>query len=583
MIKGLAKCVREYKGDTILAPLLVGLETGLEVLLPLIMAGLIDKGIDQGNMSVIAKYGMILLAISFCSLAAGIVAGRKAAFASAGFAKNLRHDIFYNVQNFSFSNIDKFSTGSIVTRLTTDINNVQMAFQMIIRAAFRAPLMLIFSLSAAFSINKSLSLVFVLVVPIMVISLCLIMAATFKVFDKMFKTYDKLNNRTQENLHGIRVVKSFVRENHETELFKSVSEKIYKYATRGEKNIAFNMPVLQFCMYVCILVISWFGARVIVSSGGNADIGLSTGELMSLLTYVMQVLMSLLFLSMIFVMITMAKSSAERIFQILTEESDLTNGEHPVYEVKDGSIEFENVDFSYFKDENKNVLNNVNLKIDSGETIGIIGSTGSSKSTLVQMIPRLYDVTAGSVKVGGVDVREYDLETLRNQVAMVLQKNVLFSGTIADNLRWGNENATEEELQRVCDLAQASEFISKKEDGINSVIEQGGSNVSGGQKQRLTIARALLKKPKILILDDSTSAVDTKTDSLIRKAFRQEIPDTTKLIIAQRISSVQDADRILVLDDGNIAAFGKHDELLEKSEVYREIYDSQMKGGLSDE
>ncbi len=426
MIKGLAKCVREYKGDTILAPLLVGLETGLEVLLPLIMAGLIDKGIDQGNMSVIAKYGMILLAISFCSLAAGIVAGRKAAFASAGFAKNLRHDIFYNVQNFSFSNIDKFSTGSIVTRLTTDINNVQMAFQMIIRAAFRAPLMLIFSLSAAFSINKSLSLVFVLVVPIMVISLCLIMAATFKVFDKMFKTYDKLNNRTQENLHGIRVVKSFVRENHETELFKSVSEKIYKYATRGEKNIAFNMPVLHFCMYVCILVISWFGARVIVSSGGNADIGLSTGELMSLLTYVMQVLMSLLFLSMIFVMITMAKSSAERIFQILTEESDLTNGEHPVYEVKDGSIEFENVDFSYFKDENKNVLNNVNLKIDSGETIGIIGSTGSSKSTLVQMIPRLYDVTAGSVKVGGVDVREYDLETLRNQVAMVLQKKCSF-------------------------------------------------------------------------------------------------------------------------------------------------------------
>lgn len=580
MIKKLAKCVREYKRDAILTPICVGGETALEVLIPLIMAGLIDYGIDKGNMGVIAKYGVILLVVSFCSLAMGIIAGRTAAFASAGFAKNLRHDMFYNVQKFSFSNIDSFSTGSIITRLTTDINSVQMAFQMIIRGAFRAPMMLIFSLGAAFSIHKGLSLVFLCVIPVMVIALGIIMVSTFSIFDKMFKTYDKLNGRTQENLHGIRVVKSFVRENHETDLFKEVSEKIYKLATRAEKNLAFNMPILQFCMYVCLLTISWFGARIIVSTGGTV---LTTGQLMSLLTYVMQVLISLLFLSMIFVMMTMAKASADRICEILSAESDLTNCENPVFEVKDGSITFEDVDFSYYRDENKNVLHKINLHINEGETVGIIGPTGSSKSTLVQMIPRLYDVTAGSVKVGGVDVREYDIETLRNEVAMVLQKNVLFSGTIASNLRWGNAEASDEEVMRACELSQAKEFVDKKEAGINSTIEQGGANVSGGQRQRLTIARALLKKPKILILDDSTSAVDTKTDSLIRKAFREEIPNTTKLIIAQRISSVQDADRILVIDDGKIVAFDVHDELLKSCSVYREIYDSQMKGGLGDE
>lgn len=583
MLKRLAKCVREYKRDAILTPVCVGFESGLEVLIPLIMARVIDEGINQADMSVIVKYGIILLVVAACSLWMGIAAGKFAASASAGFAKNMRHDMFYNVQNFSFSNIDKFSTGSIITRLTTDINSVQMAFQMIIRAGMRSPMMLIFSLCAAFTINHKLSLVFLGVVPIMAIALAIIMKSTFGIFEKMFKTYDRLNGRTQENLHGQRVVKSFVREDFETEKFCEISSEIYGFATKAEKIIAFNAPVMQFCIYACLLLISWFGAKIIVATGGSAELGLSTGELMSMLTYVMQILMALMMFSMIFVMMTLAVPSGERICEILDEKSDIVNPENPITEVPDGSITFENVDFSYYKDENKNVLKHVNLEIHSGETVGIIGGTGSSKSTLVQLIPRLYDVTGGTVRVGGIDVRDYDIEALREEVAMVLQKNELFGGTIASNLRWGDFDATDEELMKACDLAQASEFVNAKEGGLEATIEQGGTNVSGGQKQRLTIARALLKKPKILILDDSTSAVDTHTDGLIRQAFREEIPNTTKLIIAQRISSVQDADRVLVLDDGQIVAFGPHDELMQTCDIYREIYESQLKGGLGDE
>lgn len=583
MIKRLAGCIREYKRVTILTPIAVAFECLFEVLIPLVMAGLIDYGIDRGDMGTIVKYGVILFVFAMLALVAGVAAGRTAASASAGFAKNLRHDMFYNVQTFSFANIDKFSTGSIVTRLTTDINNVQMAFQMIIRGAVRSPLMLIFSLCAAFSINAKLSLIFLAAIPFMAIALGIIMKSTFPVFEKMFKFYDQLNNRVGENLHGIRVVKIFVREKFEIENFNETSKKIYDLGSHAERILAFNGPVMQSCVYGCLLFISWFGARAIVASGGDPDLGMSTGQLMSLLTYVMQILMALMILSMIFVMMTMAKASAERISEILDEETTLKNPEDPCYEVADGSISFRDVEFSYSDDSSKNVLHRINLDIPSGQTVGIIGGTGSSKSTLVQLIPRLYDVTGGSLLVGGKDVRSYDIETLRDSVAMVLQKNELFSGTIASNLRWGDANASEEELRRACELAQAEEFVSKMEAGYDTEIEQGGTNVSGGQKQRLTIARALLKKPKILILDDSTSAVDTHTDSLIRQAFREEIPDTTKLIIAQRISSVQDADTIIVLDDGNILAKGTHDELLASCDVYREIYESQMKGGLGDE
>ncbi len=583
MILRLAKCIREYKKDAIITPILVAVECAFEVLIPLIMAKLIDYGIDSGDMNAIRKYGIILLLAAVISLAGGVGAGMTAANASAGFAKNLRRDMFYNVQTFSFANIDKFSTGSIITRLTTDISNVQMAFQMIIRGAARAPLMLIFSLAAAFTINAKLAMVFLATVPFMAIALAIIMKKTFPVFEKMFKTYDGLNNRVGENLHGIRVVKIFVQENSEIKRFKDTSETIFKLGSRAEKNIAYNLPVMQACVYFSLLFISWFGARAIVASGGDPVMGMSTGQLMSMLSYVVQIMMALMFISMIFVMVTIAKTSADRICELLDEKSTLTNGENPVFEIPDGSISFKNVAFSYYDDENKLALRNITVNIESGETIGIIGGTGSGKSSFVQLIPRLYDVTGGSVEVGGRDVREYDIESLRSEVAMVLQKNELFSGTVRSNLLWGDANATDEEIRRACELAQAEEFVSRMPQGVDTPIEQGGTNVSGGQKQRLTIARALLRKPKILILDDSTSAVDTGTDALIRKAFREEIPNTTKLIIAQRISSVQDADRIIVMDDGCINAVGTHDELLEKCEIYREIFESQTKGGIGDE
>lgn len=574
MIKRLAACVRQYKKDSILTPLYVTMEVVLEVIIPLLMARLIDFGIDGGSMSYIVKMGVALVVAAIISLIFGALSGRSAAIASAGFAKNLRHDMFYNVQGFSFSNIDKFSTASIVTRLTTDITNIQNAYQMIIRIAVRCPVMLIFSLIMAFSINHQLSLIFLACIPILGVGLYLIMSKAHPIFERVFKTYDKLNNVVQENLRGIRVVKSFVREDYEKEKFGTISEDIYSDFSKAEKTLAYNMPLMQFCVFASMLLISWFGARLIVGST------MTTGELMSLITYTMQILMSLMMLSMVFVMITISRASAERIVEVLNEESDLHNPKHPVYEVKDGAIRFDNVEFSYKKGSGKPCLKGINLTINAGETVGIIGGTGSSKSSLVQLIPRLYDVTEGSVSVGGVDVRDYNIETLRNEVAMVLQKNVLFSGTIKENLRWGNENATDEELVHACKLAQADGFITQFPDGYDTYIEQGGTNVSGGQKQRLCIARALLKKPKILILDDSTSAVDTQTDAQIRQAMRDEIPGTTKLIIAQRISSIEDADKIIVLDEGEINAVGTHEELLETNEIYREVYTSQQKGEL---
>lgn len=579
MIKKLASQIKEYKKTAAVTPVLVLLEVVMEILIPLIMAELIDNGIDGGSMPQIIKYGIMLIVAAVLALIFGIAAGRTAAVASAGFAKNLRGAMYDHVQEFSFANIDKFSTASIVTRLTTDVTNVQMAFQMCIRIAARAPGMLIFALIASFGIDAQLSLVFLGVLPILGIGLYILIRAVYPIFNRVFKTYDKLNNVVQENLYGIRVVKSYNRQDHEVEKFKKTSGKIYQDFSKAEKIMAFNMPLMQFCMYLSMILISWFGARAIVASGNDAAIGLSTGELISLITYIMQILMSLLMISMIFVMLTMARASGDRIAELLDEESNLHDPENPVYDVKDGSIDFDNVHFSYGKSKNKEVLNDINLHIESGQTVGIIGATGSAKSSLVQLIPRLYDVTSGSLKVGGTDVKDYHIESLRNQVSMVLQKNTLFSGTIAENLRWGNENATDEELRHACKLACADEFIDKFEDGYETYIEQGGSNVSGGQKQRLCIARALLKKPKILILDDSTSAVDMKTDAMIRQAFSTEIPDTTKIIIAQRIASVQDADQIVVLDDGKIADVGNHQQLMKNSEIYREVYESQNKGG----
>ena len=583
MMKILFRSIREYKKQSLQAPILVALEVVMEVIIPLLMANLIDFGIEKGDMGYIWKMGLGLLVAALLSLFFGVAAGKAAAYASAGFAKNLRQDMYYNVQNFSFANIDKFSTSSLVTRLTTDVTNVQNAYQMVIRMAIRSPFMLIFSLFCAFQVDAELSLIFVGSIPILGIGLYLIMTRVHPIFKRVFKTYDKLNNVVQENLHGIRVVKSFVREDYEREKFGKISTQIYEDFSKAEKMLAFNMPLMQFCVYACLLLLSWFGAKAIVACGGDPATGLSTGELMSLITYTMQILMSLMMLSMVFVMIVMSKASAERIAEVLTEESSLKNGENPVMEVPDGSIEFEHVSFAYSEKAHKKCLDDIDLKIASGETIGIIGGTGSSKSTLVQLIPRLYDVTEGDLKVGGMDVRDYDLETLRDNVAMVLQKNELFSGTIKENLRWGNEHATDEELIHACKLAQADDFVSAFPDGYDTYIEQGGTNVSGGQKQRLCIARALLKKPKILILDDSTSAVDTKTDAMIRKAFLEEIPDTTKIIIAQRVSSVQDADRIVVLDDGKISGIGTHEELLRDNEIYREVYESQQKGGGKDE
>ena len=573
MIKRLLKSVREFKKDALLTPFFVVLEVVMEVIIPLVMALLIDKGIDGQDMAAIWKYGIILVLCAMLALVFGAAAGTFAARASTGFARNLRHDMYYNVQNFSFSNIDKFSTGSIVTRLTTDVTNVQNAFQMCTRIAVRCPVMLVFALFMAMKINSRMALVFLAVLPILAIGMGILMKVVGPVFERAFKIYDRMNTVVQENVRGIRVVKTYVREDHETEKFEGVSGMLYRTFSKAQKTMAGVMPLMQFCMYACMLLISWFGARLIV--GGS----MTTGELTSMFSYAMQILMSLMMVAMVFVMITMAKASAERVAEILDEQPDLHNSANPIHEVKDGAIEFDDVAFSYKGDEHKLALKNVSLHIKAGQTVGILGGTGSAKSTLVQLIPRLYDTTHGTVKVGGVDVRDYDIEALRDQVAMVLQKNVLFSGTIKENLRWGDENASDEELERVCRLAQADEFIQQMPDQYDTHIEQGGSNVSGGQKQRLCIARALLKKPKILILDDSTSAVDTKTDALIRKAFAEEIPDTTKIIIAQRVSSVQDADQIVILDGGTVQAVGTHDELLAANTIYQEIYNQQNRKG----
>lgn len=583
MIKELMKSIREYKKDSIMSPLMVTMEVIMEVIIPVLMARLIDFGIETQNLGYIWKMGILLAVTAMISLMFGVLSGKYAAKASAGFAKNLRKDMYYNVQNFSFSNIDKFSTASIVTRLTTDVTNVQNAYQMIIRMAVRAPIMLLFSMVMAFQVNAEMSLIFLGTAPVLAVGLFFIMTHAHPIFERVFRTYDKLNNVVQENLHGIRVVKSYVREEHEIEKFEKISTSIYDDFSLAEKLIAFNMPLMQLCVYVCMLLVSWFGAKLIVSTGNDPVNGMSTGQLMSLITYAMQILMSLMMLSMVIVMITISRASMERIVEILKEESDLKNGPSPVTEVKDGSVVFDHVSFSYTGKKDKMCLKDINLNIRSGETIGVIGGTGAAKTSLVQLIPRLYDVTEGRLLVGGLDTREYDIEALRDQVAMVLQKNVLFSGTIKENLRWGDASASDEELVRVCKLAQADDFIQTFPDKYDTYIEQGGSNVSGGQKQRLCIARALLKKPKILILDDSTSAVDTRTDAMIRKAFREEIPDTTKFIIAQRISSVQDADRIIVMDKGEVSAVGTHEQLLQTNKIYQEVYYSQVKGGSEDE
>ena len=578
MLKKLAGCIREHKKDSILSPLFVAAEVIMEVFIPYLMGKIVDNGIQTGNISYILKVGAVLTVICLISLSTGILAGKHAARASAGFAKNLRHDMFHKVQDFSFSNIDSFSVAGLVTRLTTDVSNLQNSYQMLIRIAVRSPLMLIFSLFMTIRVNPKMTLIFLCIIPFLALALGTIVTHAHPIFERVFKTYDKLNGVVSENLSGIRVVKAFVREEREKEKFTSVSGKIFSDFVSAEKWLAFNGPVMQLSSYSAMLLISWFGAKLIVKSGDNAALGMTTGDLLVLMTYSMQILSTLMMISMIFVMLTMSKAAAKRVCAVLSTESDLTNGENPITEIKDGSIDFENVGFSYTKDENRLCLKNINIHINSGETVGIIGSTGSSKSSFVQLIPRLYDATTGSVKVGGIDVKSYDLDCLRNSVAMVLQKNVLFSGTIKENLRWGNENATDEELVEACKLSQAHDFIESFPDGYDTYIEQGGTNVSGGQKQRICIARSLLKKPKILILDDSTSAVDTKTDALIRKAFSQYIPETTKIIIAQRISSVEHADKIIVLDGGEIADVGTHEELLKTSEIYSEVYYSQVKG-----
>lgn len=575
MIKTLAKSIREYRRETILTPLCVSVEVVIEVFITYLLADLIDLGINAGDINYTIRRGLLLICCAAVSLMFGALSGRYAAIASTGFARNLRQDMYYNVQTFSFANIDKFSTAGIVTRLTTDVVNVQHAFMMLTRIAVRSPVMLVFSLIMAFRINGRIATVFLCAIPVLAVGLYLIMSHAHPIFEKVFHTYDRLNRVVQENLRGIRVVKAFVREDHERDKFTEVSGSIFNDMSKAQKIVAFNGPLMQACMYGCILVASWLGANMIVAND------MTTGQLMSVLTYAMSILSSLMMLSMVFMMMVISRASAERITEVLTEKAAIRNPEEPLYEVKDGSIVFESVSFRYGGE--RNCLTDIDISIRSGETIGIIGGTGSGKTSLVQLIPRLYDATEGSVKVGGRDVRQYDIETLRSAVSMVLQKNELFSGTVESNLRWGDENATLEDMRRACNVAQADGFVSAMPEGYQSEIEQGGANLSGGQKQRLCIARALLKKPKILILDDSTSAVDTATDASIRAAFRSEMPDVTKLIIAQRISSLQDADRIIVMDNGRIADFGTHDELMERCSIYIEVYESQQKGGDFDD
>ncbi|MGG5342035.1 ABC transporter ATP-binding protein [Enterococcus sp. AZ192] len=578
MIKKLLANVGEYKKESIITPIYVTGEVALDIIIPLIMAMMIDNGIEKGDTKAILMYGGLLFICAIIALFFGAMSGRYAAVASAGFAKNLRDNLFSKVQAFSFSNIDRFSTSSLITRMTTDVTNIQNAYQMIIRLLVRSPLIFFFSLLMAFKINGDLSVIYLAVVPFLMIGLGLVIYFAHPIFEKVFRIYDRLNNVVQENLQGIRVVKSYVREDFEDEKFKTVSKDIYKNFSHAQSIVAFNNPILQSAVYTCMLLISWLGAKFVV--GGT----LTTGELVSMFTYTMQILMSLNMLSMVFVMVIIARTSAERVTEVLSEESDLKNNEHPLYDVPNGSVTFKDVCFSYANDPEKLALKHADMSIKSGEVIGIVGGTGSSKSTLVQLIPRLYDVTEGLVEVGGHDVRDYDLKTLRDQVSMVLQNNVLFTGTIKENLRWGNEDATDEDLIRVCKIAQADSFIQEFPDKYDTMISQGGNNVSGGQKQRLCIARALLKQPKILIMDDSTSAVDTKTDRLIREGMRQEIPGTTTFIIGQRVSSVQDSDRIIVMDKGLIDAIGTHEELLESNPIYQEVYESQQKGfGEDDE
>ena len=581
-MKRLLQELKEYKASSIKAPLFMIGEVALELSLPTLMAYVIDNGVMKGDMRTAVLMGLVMLVVAFLSLVCGALSAKNASYASAGFVKNLRKAMFENIQRFSFHNVDRYSTAGLITRLMTDTTNVQNAYMMILRMCVRAPMMLILAMVMTFTIHADLAVYFLYALIFLAVALTLITVLSYPVFRRVFRKYDDLNASVQENITNMRVVKAYVKEEAETKKFKSASEKLYEMFCKAEKILVLNGPMMQLAMYACIMAIGWFGAQFVV--GGS----LTTGELMSMFTYTMQLLMSLMMLSMVFVMVSMSTASAKRIVEVLEETSDIHNPAKPVYEIADGSIRFENVSFDYYthefdKDADDAVLRNINLEIASGETIGILGGTGSAKSTLVQLIPRLYDVQKGAVYVGGRNVKEYDLDTLRNEVAMVLQKNVLFSGTIKDNLRWGNDQASDEEMIRACRLAQADEFISRFPDGYDTYIEQGGSNVSGGQKQRLCIARALLKKPKILILDDSTSAVDTKTDALIRKAFREDIPDTTKLIISQRISSIEDADRIVVLNDGEIDGIGTHEELLAGNAIYQEIYETQKKGADDDE
>ena len=579
MIFKIARSIRQYWWAAILSPLCMIGEVTMEVLIPRVMANLYDYGVALQDMDIVVTRSIQLVICALMSLAFGVMSAVFASRASTGFAKNLRHDMFYRVQKFSFANIDKFSSASIVTRLTSDVANLQMTFQMLIRMAIRCPMMLIMALVMALGISPKLTLIYATVMPVLIIALVCLAPIVFKIFDKGFKMIDRLNNVVQENIHGIRVVKSFVREEEEISKFTGISGDLAKLFSKAEKILAFNSPIMTGCVYACIIAVSWFGAHMVVQSGNNPDLGLTTGQLSSMFTYTTQILSSLMMLSMVFVMLTMSRTPLRRCGELLSEEVDLTSPENGVREVADGSIDFENVSFRYSATAQHRALKEVSLHIPSGATVGILGTTGSSKSTLVQLIPRLYDVTEGTLKVGGVDVKDYDLEVLRDSVAMVLQKNVLFSGTIKENLRWGNANATDEEMIHACRLACAHDFIESFPDGYDTHIEQGGTNVSGGQKQRLCIARALLKKPRILILDDSTSAVDTHTDAMIRKAFLEEIPNTTKLIIAQRIASIQDADMIIIMDNGQINAVGTHEELMQTSNIYQEVFYSQQKGG----